>query len=52
MGQVWLARLQGARGFNKLVAVKTLLTGAQDTKRLESMLLEEARQLRRRDVAA
>jgi serine/threonine-protein kinase len=43
MGQVWLGRLQGARGFNKLVAVKTLLTGEQDTKRLESMLQEEAR---------
>jgi eukaryotic-like serine/threonine-protein kinase len=43
MGQVWLARLQGARGFNKLVAVKTLLTGEQDTKRLEGMLQEEAR---------
>jgi serine/threonine-protein kinase len=42
MGQVWLARLQGARGFNKLVAVKTLLGGAGDA-RLEGMLLEEAR---------
>ena len=43
MGQVWLARLQGARGFNKLVAVKTLLAAEQDTKKLESMLQEEAR---------
>lgn len=42
MGQVWLARLQGARGFNKLVAVKTLLGGAGDA-RLERMLQEEAR---------
>jgi serine/threonine-protein kinase len=42
MGQVWLARLQGARGFNKLVAIKTLLVGAGDA-RLEGMLLEEAR---------
>jgi serine/threonine protein kinase len=41
MGQVWLARLLGARGFNKLVAVKTLL-GASDA-RMEGMLLEEAR---------
>jgi serine/threonine protein kinase len=41
MGQVWLARLLGARGFNKLVAVKTLLS-ASDA-RLEGMLLEEAR---------
>jgi serine/threonine-protein kinase len=42
MGQVWLARLQGARGFNKLVAVKTLIGGASDS-RMEGMLLEEAR---------
>jgi len=43
MGQVWLARLKGARGFNKLVAVKTLLPGGQDLARFESMLAEEAR---------
>lgn len=43
MGQVWLARLQGARGFNKLVAIKTLLADEQDRSRLESMLAEEAR---------
>ncbi len=43
MGQVWLARLQGARGFNKLVAIKTLLPGGQDLARFESMLAEEAR---------
>ncbi len=43
MGQVWLARLRGARGFNKLVAIKTLLPGQSDRKRLEGMLQEEAR---------
>jgi serine/threonine-protein kinase len=43
MGQVWLGRLQGARGFNKLVAVKTLLPNEQDRGKLEVMLAEEAR---------
>jgi hypothetical protein len=43
MGQVWLGRLRGARGFNKLVAVKTLLPGEADRKRLEGLLQEEAR---------
>jgi serine/threonine-protein kinase len=43
MGQVWLGRLKGARGFNKLVAVKTLLPSENDRARLEAMLAEEAR---------
>jgi serine/threonine-protein kinase len=43
MGQVWLGRLQGARGFSKLVAVKTLLPDQGDLARLEAMLTEEAR---------
>jgi serine/threonine-protein kinase len=43
MGQVWAARLRGARGFNKLVAIKTVLPMAGAEGRLESMLLEEAR---------
>jgi serine/threonine-protein kinase len=43
MGQVWLGRLQGARGFNKLVAVKTLLPEEGDRPKLEAMLAEEAR---------
>jgi eukaryotic-like serine/threonine-protein kinase len=43
MGQVWLARLKGARGFHKLVAIKTLLTGPDDQGRFEQMMLEEAR---------
>jgi len=43
MGQVWVARLCGARGFQKVVAVKTLLPELRDDKRLEEMLLAEAR---------
>ncbi|HET9934012.1 MAG TPA: protein kinase [Polyangiaceae bacterium] len=43
MGQVWAARLRGARGFNKLVAIKTVLPLPGAEGRLESMLLEEAR---------
>lgn len=36
-GQVWAARLRGAHGFNKLVAIKTLPAG------MEQRLLDEAR---------
>jgi eukaryotic-like serine/threonine-protein kinase len=43
MGQVWVARLKGARGFQKLVAIKTLLPELLDDVRIEQMLLEEAR---------
>lgn len=43
MGQVWAGRLRGARGFNKVVAIKTVLPLAGAEGRLESMLLEEAR---------
>ncbi len=43
MGQVWLGRLLGARGFNKVVAIKTLLPDENDRARLEGMLAEEAR---------
>jgi serine/threonine-protein kinase len=43
MGQVWAGRLRGARGFNKLVAIKTLLAPPGTEGRMESMLLEEAR---------
>ncbi|MFZ5892383.1 MAG: protein kinase domain-containing protein [Myxococcota bacterium] len=43
MGQVWAGRLRGARGFNKLVAIKTLLPMPGSEGRLETMLLEEAR---------
>jgi serine/threonine-protein kinase len=43
MGQVWVARLRGARGFHKLVAIKTLLPELRNDQRIEQMLLEEAR---------
>src|SRR6201995_1281369 len=43
MGQVWVARLRGARGFQKLVAIKTLVSLRGDEARMERMLLEEAR---------
>ncbi len=43
MGQVWAARLRGARGFHKLVAIKTLLSMRGEEERMESLLLEEAR---------
>ena len=43
MGQVWAGRLCGARGFQKLVAVKTLLAAREDDARFERMLFEEAR---------
>ena len=43
MGEVWAARLQGPRGFQKLVAIKTLLPELRDDPRIEKMLLEEAR---------
>lgn len=43
MGQVWVGRLRGARGFQKLVAIKTLLPAPEDSARMERMLFEEAR---------
>ncbi len=42
MAEVWAARLQGSRGFSKLVAVKVILPGGMDNARLEQMFLEEA----------
>lgn len=42
MAQVWAARLRGTRGFQKLVAIKTILADAMDNTRLEQMFLEEA----------
>jgi serine/threonine-protein kinase len=41
MGNVWAARLRGARGFRKLFAVKTILN-VSDHPRLEQMLFDEA----------
>jgi eukaryotic-like serine/threonine-protein kinase len=43
MGEVWAARLKGARGFQKIVAIKTLLPEFRSEARIEQMLLEEAR---------
>src|SRR4051812_27737739 len=43
LGQVWVARLRGARGFHKLVAIKTLLPAPGDTQVMEQRLLEDLR---------
>jgi eukaryotic-like serine/threonine-protein kinase len=42
MAQVWAARLRGTRGFQKLVAIKTILGDVMDNTRMEQMFLEEA----------
>ena len=42
MAQVWAARLRGTRGFQKLVAIKTILADAMDNTRLEQRVLEHA----------
>jgi len=42
-GQVWIARLRGARGFHKLVAIKTLHPAPGDAQLMEHKLLEEVR---------
>lgn len=41
LGQIWVARLRGARGFNKLVAIKTLLPAPGDALQMEQKLLED-----------
>lgn len=43
MASVWAARIQGTRGFEKLVAVKTILPHLADDPRFETMFLDEAR---------
>ncbi len=43
LGQVWVARLRGARGFHKLVAIKTLLPAPGDAQLMEQRLLDELR---------
>ncbi len=43
MATVWLARLQGKRGFEKLVAIKTIKAELVDDPRFEEMFLDEAR---------
>ncbi|HET9955776.1 MAG TPA: serine/threonine-protein kinase [Polyangiaceae bacterium] len=42
MSRVWAARLRGTRGFQKLVAIKTLIAEGSEAETLENMLLAEA----------
>ncbi len=43
MASVWAARIQGTRGFEKLVAIKTILPHLADDPQFETMFLDEAR---------
>lgn len=43
MASVWAARLKGTRGFQKLVAIKTMLPGLVDDPSFERMFLDEAK---------
>jgi serine/threonine-protein kinase len=43
MATVWLARLRGKRGFEKLFAIKTIRTELVDDPRFQEMFLDEAR---------
>jgi serine/threonine protein kinase len=43
MAQVWVARLRGAHGFEKLVALKTILGEHASDRQYEAMFLDEAR---------
>lgn len=43
MAEVWVARVRGARGFEKLVAVKLMLPALLDDPGAEAMFLDEAR---------
>jgi serine/threonine-protein kinase len=43
MAVVWAARLKGALGFQKLVALKSMLPGLSEDRRIEEMFLDEAR---------
>jgi eukaryotic-like serine/threonine-protein kinase len=42
MAAVWAARLRGSRGFQKVVAIKTILPVLSDDPRFEQMFLDEA----------
>lgn len=42
MAKVWAARLRGSRGFQKLVAIKTMMPRERDVGRFEAMFLREA----------
>jgi serine/threonine protein kinase len=43
MAAVWAARLQGSRGFQKNVAIKTMLPDVSEDPEFETMFLDEAR---------
>src|SRR6187402_1811108 len=43
MASVWVARLRGEHGFEKLVAIKTILSQFAADARYETMFLDEAR---------
>jgi serine/threonine-protein kinase len=43
MAQVWVARLQGKMGFERLVAIKTMAAAHQGEERFVNMFLDEAR---------
>jgi len=43
MATIWAARVTGARGFQKLVAIKTIRTTLSDNAQFERMFLDEAR---------
>ena len=43
MAQVWVARLQGKMGFERLVAIKTMVAAHQGEERFLNMFLDEAR---------
>ncbi len=42
MATVWAARLKGTRGFQKIVAIKTILPALSDDPQFEQMFLDEA----------
>jgi serine/threonine protein kinase len=42
MATVWAARMKGTRGFQKIVAIKTILPQLSDDPQFEQMFLDEA----------
>ena len=42
MATVWAARLKGTRGFQKIVAIKTMLPSMTEDAEFEQMFLDEA----------
>ena len=43
MASVWAGRMQGSRGFSKIVAIKTMLPDISDDPDFQTMFLDEAR---------